>query len=146
MVYFIILVCVAAVLGPLLSALPSKHQRAVAGFRDRARQAGIRVQIREPANIPPRLQRATDNPLVCYSKVRQNPRDTGSVELWVRGRSGWESKSGDAVPPWLTVITEHIEVVSAGAEDLQVFWDERGGESAYAQVETVLKEGERGSS
>lgn len=146
MVYFIILVCVAAVLGPLLSALPSKHQRAVAGFRDRARQAGIRVQIREPANIPPRLQRATDNPLVCYSKVRRNSGVTGSAELWVRGRSGWESKSGDTVPAWLTAVTDHIEVVFAGPEDLQVFWDERGGESAYTQVENLLNAGEGGSS
>ena len=68
LVYIIIFITIAAALGPLLSVLPSKHQRAVADFRERARRAGILVQLREPKNIPARLQRGSDEPLVCYSR------------------------------------------------------------------------------
>lgn len=138
MVYFIIFVCIAAVLGPLLSALPSKQQRAVADFRDRARRAGIRVQIREPSQIPPRLQRAGERPLVCYSRFKSGAKLRPQSELFVRTQAGWESKSGDSVPAHISEVSEHIDVVSLSPEEIQVFWDERGGEAIYRQVVALL--------
>ena len=138
MVYFIIFVCIAAVLGPLLSALPSRQQRAVAAFRDRARVAGVRVQIVQPSNIPPRLQRAGDYPLVCYSRYNGKADIEPSSELWVRTRDGWEARSGDPVPAALTAVEKHIDVVALAPEGVQVFWDERGGEAVFDQVLAIL--------
>ncbi|MGD2008411.1 MAG: hypothetical protein PVJ95_09070 [Cellvibrionales bacterium] len=137
LIWFLIAVSIAAVLGPLLSALPSKQQRAVARFRDRARQSGIQVRMSEPKGVPPRLQRVSDSPLVAYGrrlpKISMPP-----AELWVRTRAGWEARSGEPVPGLLGAIQQHIEVVQLDAEYLQVFWDERGGEAVYEQVERLL--------
>ena len=141
MVYIIIFIIIAAVLGPLLSVLPSKHQRAVANFRDRARQAGILVQLREPKNIPARLQRASDESLVCYSRRLKPAMRTAQPELWVRSGTGWESRSGNSTPPMIMGVTEHIEVIFLSGEDIQVFWDERGGDAAYNEVEKLIASG-----
>jgi len=140
LVWFLIAVSVAAVLGPLLSALPSKQQRAVAKFRDRARQAGIQVRMRGPQDLPPRLQRVSDVDLVSYGRrLPQDPPVPGlKSELWVLTREGWEARSGDVSPAIVAGIPAHIEVIQLDGEYLQVFWDERGGDSAYEQVERLL--------
>ena len=144
MVYIIIFITIAAALGPLLSMLPSKHQRAVADFRDRARKVGILVQLREPKNIPARLQRQSDAALVCYSRRL----DVGGLgvepELWVRCRSQWESRSGNPVPTEVKAVTENIDVILLTGEDIQIFWDERGGETAYGWVERLIQLGIEG--
>ena len=129
MVYIIIFITIAAALGPLLSVLPSKHQRAVADFRERARKAGVLVQLREPKN-----SRRLD---VAIRGLEP--------ELWVRSKVGWESRSGDPVSAVITAVTEHIEVIFLSDEDIQVFWDERGGEGAYCQVEKLIESGVAGS-
>ena len=145
MVYIIIFITIAAALGPLLSVLPSKHQRAVVGFRERARKAGVLVQLREPKNIPARLQRASDEALVCYSRRLDVAIRGLESELWVRSKVGWESRSGDPVSAVITAVTENIEVIFLSDEDIQVFWDERGGEGAYCQVEKLIESGVAGS-
>ena len=38
-------------------------------------------------------------------------------------------------------VTEHIEVIFLSGEDIQVFWDERGGDAAYNQVEKLIASG-----
>ena len=38
-------------------------------------------------------------------------------------------------------VTEHIEVIFVSGEDVQVFWDERGGDAAYSEVETLIAVG-----
>lgn len=144
MVYFIIFVCIAAVLGPLLSALPSRQQRAVAALRDRARLAGVRVQIVSPSNIPPRLQRASDAPLVCYGRYQTKTEVGAKSELWVRTREGWEARSGNQVSASLAAVASHIDVVTLGPEGVQVFWDERGGEAVFEQVLAILDAGVAG--
>ena len=141
LIWLLIAVSIAAVLGPLLSALPSKQQRAVARYRERARQAGIQVRMCEPQGVPPRLQRASEGALVAYG--RRLPKIAAApAELWVRTRAGWEARSGEPVPGLLDAIQQHIDVVQLDAEYLQVFWDERGGEAAYDQVERLLDPGE----
>ena len=62
-------------------------------------------------------------------------------ELWVRSRAGWESRSGNATPPAIMKITKHVEVIAISGEDVQVFWDERGGDGAYSEVEKLIKSG-----
>ena len=124
--------------------LPSKHQRAIADFRERARKVGILVQLREPKNIPARLQRRSDAALVCYSR-RLNVEVRGAEpELWVRCRSEWESRSGSPVPNEVKAVTENIDVILLTEEDIQVFWDERGGETAYGRVERLIQLGIEG--
>ena len=109
MTYIIILIAVAAVAGPLLSALPSKQQRRITRFRDAARGAGIQVRCREPNELPPRLQRATSDMLVCYamrcgkqgSKSSSVSASSGGNSLWVRTTAGWEGRDSEALPAWL---------------------------------------------
>jgi len=38
-------------------------------------------------------------------------------------------------------VTEHVEVIFVSGEDVQVFWDERGGDEAYSEVEKLIKSG-----
>jgi hypothetical protein len=38
-------------------------------------------------------------------------------------------------------VTEHVEVIFVSGEDVQVFWDERGGDAAYSEVETLIAAG-----
>lgn len=144
MVYIIVFITIAAALGPLLSMLPSKHQRAVADFRERARRVGILVQLREPKNIPARLQRRSDATLVCYSRRLNLGVRGAEPELWVRCRSEWESSSGNPVPTEVQAVTENIDVVLLTEEDIQIFWDERGGETAYGWVERLIQLGIEG--
>ncbi len=62
-------------------------------------------------------------------------------ELWVRSRAGWESRSGNPTPSVIMKVTEHVEVIFVSGEDVQVFWDERGGDEAYSEVEKLIKSG-----
>ena len=146
MTYLIILIAVAAVAGPLLSALPSKQQRRVTRFRDAARGAGIQVRCREPNEIPPRLQRATSDMLVCYATRcgRQGPKgssvtaSSGGNSLWVRTTAGWEGRDSEALPAWLTTLDPAIEVIIRQPEEVQVYWTERGQDSTLEQVFETL--------
>ena len=146
MTYIIILIAVAAVAGPLLSALPSKQQRRVTRFRDAARGAGIQVRCREPSEIPPRLQRATSDMLVCYamrcgkqgSKSSSVTASSGSNSLWVRTIAGWEGRDSEALPAWLTTLDPAIEVIIRQPEEVQVYWTERGQDSTLEQVFETL--------
>ena len=51
------------------------------------------MQIVQPSNIPPRLQRAGDYPLVCYSRYNRKAEIEPRSELWVRTRDGWDLAS-----------------------------------------------------
>ena len=146
MTYIIILIAVAAVAGPLLSALPSKQQRRITRFRDAARGAGIQVRCREPNVLPPRLQRATSDMLVCYamrcgkqgSKSSSVSASSGGNSLWVRTTAGWEGRDSEALPAWLTTLDPAIEVIIRQPEEVQVYWTERGQDSTLEQVFETL--------
>lgn len=137
MAYLLVLLAVAAVLGPLMAVLPSRRQRTLAALRDRARELGLNVAIRGPDNVPPRLQRATDVPLVTYS-LRWPPRTASTVrrDMYVRTRDGWQSRSSEPVPAELESLPESLEVVLVGWDDIRLFWDERGEADA---VETLAQ-------
>jgi hypothetical protein len=143
MTYLFILIAVAAVAGPLLSALPSKQQRRVARWRDAARNTGILVRCREPAEIPPRLQRISDEVLVCYAMRcdKQRPEtasQNSSNSLWVRTAQGWESRDGEGLPEWLDALDSAIEAITKQREEVQVYWTERGQDSTLEQVFEAL--------
>ncbi len=140
MAYFIILLAIAAVVGPLMAVIPSKRQRALASARDRAAAAGVWVTLKEPVGIPPRLMRVTDNPLVCYA-LRVRPREARDWQrdTWVRTRDGWASASGEPSPLALSDLPQGAEVVVAGWDDIRIYWDERGGVSATDSVINCLR-------
>jgi hypothetical protein len=147
MVYLIIFIALAAVAGPLLSALPSKRQRQIARWRDVARGAGYQVRCREPSDIPPRLQRITDSALVCYAARRHRDQakslQQGLVtpqnsSLWVRTVVGWQSREDDPLPDWLESISTAVEVVALSPQEALVYWTERGNEEDLEQVLRVL--------
>jgi hypothetical protein len=41
-------------------------------------------------------------------------------------------------------VTENIDVILLTGEDIQIFWDERGGETAYGWVERLIQLGIEG--
>lgn len=137
MAYFFIFLAIAVVAGPLLSVLPNRRQRDLEAARDAARSAGVTVGVRPPEGIPPRLRRATDNTLACYSihLPRRKSRPL-SRDMFVLTPTGWESRSGDPVPELLDSLPKGAEVVIIGYDDIRVYWDERGGIDA---VETVIQ-------
>lgn len=147
MVYLIIFIALAAVAGPLLSALPSKRQRQIARWRDLARGAGYQVRLREPSDIPPRLQRISGNSLVCYAARRHHSKAKSLTQglvtpenssLWVRTVVGWQSREDDLLPDWLESISPAIEVVALSPQEALVYWTERGDEGDLEQVLQVL--------
>jgi len=146
LIYFVIFLSLAVILGPLMAVMPTHKQRALVQRRDRAREAGVTVTLREPDNIPPRLQRASDNVLVCYS-VRLLPRESRNLvrDLYVRTRQGWQSKNDLTVPLVVTELPETVEVVQVGWDDIRLYWSERGDGDALEAVLAalaVLKSGE----
>ncbi len=140
MAYFIIFLSIAVVLGPLMAVLPTKQQRALANRRDQARAAGVSVTLREPDDIPPRLQRVTDNVLVCYS-LRLSPRESRSKvrDLYVRTREGWVSRSGDPVPERVESLPASAEVARVGWDDVRVYWREQGEDEDLQNVIETLR-------
>ena len=122
-----------------MAVLPSKRQRQLADYRDRARRAGLTVSLKSIDALPPRLQRATDDPLAAYG-LRLTPRQRQLVvhDLYVRSRTGWEAKSGGAIPEALQWLPENAEIVSVGWDEIAIYWNERGGEAALSGVFRVL--------
>ena len=139
--YFIIFLSIAAILGPLMAVLPSKRQRQLAEYRERARNAGLSVSLKAPNNIPPRLQRATDDPLVGYG-LYLTPKQASAVsrDVFVRSRFGWEAKSGEGIPESVASLPESAEIVVIGWDNITVYWNERGGDVALKAVFTVLED------
>lgn len=136
MIYFIILLCVGMVVGPLLAALPSPRQRAIAALRDIAGAAGVRISFRQSPNIPPRMRRLTDLNLVCYSVVVASK--VGRLlkpSLFVRSAGGWESRDHDtAVPELLINLPADAEIVAISSDDISVYWDEQGDVNLVVSV------------
>ena len=101
MTYFIIALVVALIITPILSIIPSKHQRALAQIRQMARTEGLRidlVKLEDPDPDPDRYVSGTGRPLARKLSVaawrlpRPRPKD-------------WQSL---AIPPW--------EIVRVGNE------------------------------
>ena len=68
MVYLLILLGLAVVVAPLMSAMPSKTQRAKAGLRDLARAHDLRVSLRPLPAVPARFRFEPEDELACYER------------------------------------------------------------------------------
>ena len=73
MVYVLIVLGLAVVIAPLMSAMPSKSQRAKAALRDQARTCNLRVSLRPLPPIPPRFRFASDDEFACYESRLSAP-------------------------------------------------------------------------
>jgi len=124
-----------------MAVWPSKRQRQLADYRDRARRAGLSVSLKSPGELPPRLQRTTDDPLVGYG-LRLTPRQRQKVnhDLFVRSPRGWEAKSGSPIPAFFDRLPENAEIVSVGWDEITIYWNESGGDEALNAVLMVLVE------
>lgn len=141
MVYLLILLGLAVVIAPLMSAMPSKGQRRKAAIRDEARQHGLRVSIRPPPEIPPRFRFFPDTELVCYERLLPKALQvTGRQFRYVRIQADWQSVFDDFTPPdWIQRLPGGAQVVELSERNVSIFWDERGGPEALAQIAQAIE-------
>lgn len=142
MSYVIILVVLAAVLGPLMAVLPTKRQRHLAEQREKAGRAGLAVRLRRLPDIPPRFRFEAPDGVMCYERVyAARSRPNWQTGLFVRTPEGWQSlNSGREVPDALAGLPQGVVVVSLGPGELQVFWDESDGDDAVDRITATMAE------
>ena len=132
MVYLLILLGLAVVIAPLMSAMPSKGQRRKAAIRDEARQHGLRVSIRPPPEIPPRFRFFPNTELVCYERLLPKALQA----------AGWQFRYvlDDFTPPdWIQRLPGGALVVELSERNVSIFWDERGGPEALDQIVQAIE-------
>lgn len=141
MVYLLILLGLAVVVAPLLSAMPSKGQRRKAALRDAARQYGLRVSIRPPPDIPPRFRFAPDAELVCYERMLPNGLQApGRQCRYVRLDNEWRSIFDDLpAPDWVHRLPEGAVVAELTERNASIFWDERGALEDLATLHQAIE-------
>ena len=141
MVYFFILLGLAVVIAPLLSAMPSKGQRRKAALRDEARHCGLRVSIRPPPDIPPRFRFVPDVELVCYERMLPKALEAmGGQCRYVRLDGAWQSIFDDQPPPgWVHQLPEGALVAELSERNVSIFWDERGGLEDLATLHQAIE-------
>ena len=141
MVYFFILLGLAVVIAPLLSARPSKGQRRKAALRDEARQYGLRVSIRHPPDIPPRFRFAPADELVCYERMLPKVLQAAGRQCrYVRLDNEWRSIFDDLPPPdWVRRLPEGAVVAELSERNASIFWDERGALEDLATLHQAIE-------
>jgi len=139
-VYLLILLGLAVVIAPLMSAMPSKVQRQKAAIRDQARQHGLRVSIRPPPDIPPRFRFVPDSELVCYERMLpKSLQATGRRCCYVRLDGVWQSIFDDLTPPdWVTRLPQGALVAELSERNVSIFWDERGGPDDLSRLHQAI--------
>ena len=139
MSWFVIIVVVFAALSPLITMMPSRRQKQLAGLREAAAVAGMKVQLRsDPA--------ATEEAKTAfYSRKRtaQQRRLAGFVQARP-GENGWVVVSGKLSDAALAALASAPEGVSGFVQEPHaagVFWDERGGKEEVLLIDGVLRKG-----
>ena len=106
MVYVLIVLGLAVVIAPLMSAMPSKAQRAKASLRDEARSCNLRVSLRPLPPIPARFRFQSDDEFACYERrLSPDGHRAGRDEAYVSVEGIWSPTTGDKNTRsfWLTV-------------------------------------------
>jgi hypothetical protein len=149
MVYLLLVLAVALVIGPVMWLRPSQGQQRLARMRLRARQLGIDIRITElPRTRRAEVRREDVEQGALYRLYVHDPRTLRPLNYrCVRVQGGvWES-SGDELPPALrdvviaaqTQLPADAVAIELGAQGAGVFWRERGDESAVATVADQLQ-------
>ena len=129
MVYVLIVLGLAVVIAPLMSAMPSKSQRAKAALRDQARAFNLRVSLRPLPPIPARFRFELDDEFACYER-RLSPhlQLTGRDERFVSVDGEWSPTKGvSPVPQWLSALPSGAAFVELSEQTVSIFWNEKEG-------------------
>ena len=129
MVYVLIVLGLAVVIAPLMSAMPSKSQRAKAALRDQARTCNLRVSLRPLPPIPARFRFASDNQFACYE--RRLPTQlhlVGRDARYVSVDGKWSPTTGvSPTPKWLSALPSGVAFVELSEQTVSIFWNEKDG-------------------
>ena len=136
MVYALIVLGLAVVIAPLMSAMPSKAQRAKASLRDEARSCNIRVSLRPLPAIPARFRFQSDDEFACYERRLSPDRHrAGRDEAYVFIEGIWSPTTGvTSAPDWLAAMPPGVAVVALAEHTVSIFWNEKEGSYGLTQL------------
>ena len=132
MTYLLILVLLVVAISPLLSMMPTRRQRHLAGLRQAAATSGLYVK----------LESGDDGERVFYGCRRQRGDTTQSPALVSRQPGGWSLERGNWPAERLELLAELPQAVMQVREDregLGVFWTEEGTTEEVHQIALVLR-------
>ena len=129
MVYVLIVLGLAVVIAPLMSAMPSKSQRAKAALRDQARACNLRVSLRPLPPIPARFRFASDDEFACYERrLSTSLHVAGRDDRFVSVDGEWSPTMGvSTAPKWLSALPSGAAFVELSEQTASIFWNEKEG-------------------
>ena len=141
MVYLLILLGLAVVISPLMSAMPSKAQRAKAALRDQARAHDLRVSLRPLPAVPARFRFAPEDELACYERrVPASGQNFGGETHYLCVDGQWWPTTGvEDAPGWLHYLPLGAAYVECRHESVSIFWDEKAGPEGLAKISQAIE-------
>ena len=141
MVYLLILLGLAVVVSPLMSAMPSKAQRAKAALRDQARAHDLRVSLRPLPAVPARFRFEPEDELACYERrVPASGQNFGGETHYLCVDGQWWPTTGvEDAPGWLHYLPLGAAYVECGHESVSIFWDEKAGPEGLAKISQAIE-------
>ena len=140
MVYVLIVLGLAVVIAPLMSAMPSKSQRAKAALRDQARSCNLRVSLRPLPAIPPRFRFQADDEFACYERrLSVHLHQAGRDERFVSVDGEWSPTSGVLpAPSWLLALPSGTAFVELSEQSVCIFWNEKAGPDGLNRLSQAI--------
>ena len=140
MVYVLIVLGLAVVIAPLMSAMPSKSQRAKAALRDQARSCNLRVSLRPLPPIPARFRFRSDDEFACYERRLPNHlHQAGRDARFVSVDDEWSPTSGvSPAPNWLSALPPGAAFVELSEQAVSIFWNEKEGPDGLNRLSQVI--------
>ena len=140
MVYVLIVLALAVVIAPLMSAMPSKSQRAKAALRDQARACNLRVSLRPLPTIPARFRFESDDEFACYERrLPPHLHQAGRDKRFVSVDDEWSPTSGvSPAPGWLSALPSGAAFVELSEQTVSIFWNEKEGPDGLHILSQVI--------
>ena len=140
MVYVLIVLGLAVVIAPLMSAMPSKSQRAKAALRDQARACNLRVSLRPLPSIPARFRFESDDEFACYERrLPPHLHQAGRDKRFVSVDDEWSPTSGvSPAPGWLSALPSGAAFVELSEQTVSIFWNEKEGPDGLHILSQVI--------
>ena len=140
MVYVLIVLGLAVVIAPLMSAMPSKSQRAKAALRDQARACNLRVSLRPLPTIPARFRFESDDEFACYERrLPPHLHQAGRDKRFVSVDDEWSPTSGvSPAPGWLSALPSGAAFVELSEQTVSIFWNEKEGPDGLQILSQVI--------
>jgi len=139
-VYVLIVLGLAVVIAPLMSAMPSKSQRAKAALRDQARACNLRVSLRPLPTIPARFRFESDDEFACYERrLPPHLHQAGRDKRFVSVDDEWSPTSGvSPAPGWLSALPSGAAFVELSEQTVSIFWNEKEGPDGLHILSQVI--------